>query len=186
MAGEAPHFPHSPLHRSGLYIYIGSGLWNFCRILRQQAPLGRRYHRVLCLGILDDLIRRTSKASNFKKPTRFIVTFLIVGSDERHDSAIQSVCLFCHRRSTSATLCQDAKYIKKKILVFQNRAFTTLFFNDKTSFWLFEGERLIAKLVRGNFYMFLVISVFFFKMQFWIKTWQNLLAYYKSVVHAVH
>ena len=32
--------------------------------------------------------------------------------------------------------------------------FYNTFFNDKTSFWLFGGKRLIAKLVRGNFYMF--------------------------------
>ena len=104
-----PHFPHSPLHRSGLYIYIASALWNVRRILRT-APLGLRYHRALCLGRQDDRIRRISQASNFKKPTRFTVTSWIVGSDEGHDSAIRSVCLFCHRRSSSATLCQDAKY----------------------------------------------------------------------------
>ena len=107
MVGEAPPFSHSPLHRSGLYIYIGSALWNTRRILRRSAPLGLRYHRALCLGRRDDRIRRISQASNFKKPTRFTVTSWIVGSDEGHDSAIRSVCLFCHRTPTSATLCQD-------------------------------------------------------------------------------
>ena len=31
----SPPFPHRPLHRSGLYIYIGSALWNSRRILRR-------------------------------------------------------------------------------------------------------------------------------------------------------
>ena len=101
-------FPHSPLHRSGLYIYIASALWNVRRILRT-APLGLRYHRALCLGRRDDRIRRISQASNIKKPTRFMGTSWIVGSDEGHDSAIRSVCLFRYRTSISATLCQDAK-----------------------------------------------------------------------------
>ena len=37
-------------------------------------PTLLRYHRVLCLGIRDDRIRRISQASKVKKPTRFIVT----------------------------------------------------------------------------------------------------------------
>ena len=84
------------------------GLRNVRRILRT-APLGLRYHRALCLGRRDDRIRRISQASNIKKPTRFMGTSWIVGSDEGHDSAIRSVCLFCYRTSISATLCQDAK-----------------------------------------------------------------------------
>ena len=102
-----PPFSHSPLHRSGLYIYIGSALWNIRWILRRSAPLGLRYHRALCLVRQEDRIRRISQASNFKKPARFTVTSWIVGSDKGHDSAIRSVCLFCHRTSSSATLCQD-------------------------------------------------------------------------------
>ena len=148
-----PHFPHSPLHRSGLYIYIGSALWNIRRILRP-APIGLRYHRALCLWRRDDQIRRISQASNFKKPARFTVTPWIVGSDEGHDSAIRSVCLFCHRRVTSATLCQHAKYKKKTFLMSAKIGFLQHFFNDKTSLWLFGGKRLIAKLARGNFYTF--------------------------------
>ena len=35
----------SPLHRSWLYIYICSALWNIRWILRGPAPLGLRYHR---------------------------------------------------------------------------------------------------------------------------------------------
>ena len=104
-------FPHSQLHRSGLYICIGSALWNIRRILRRPDPLAYptllKYHRALCLGRQNDRIRRISQASNVKKPTRFIVTSWIVGSDEGHDSAIRSVCFFCHRTSKSATLCQD-------------------------------------------------------------------------------
>ena len=69
-------------------------------------PTLLRYHRALCLGRRDDRIRRISQASNVKKPTRFTVTSWIVGSDEGHDSAIRSVCLFCHITPTSATLCQ--------------------------------------------------------------------------------
>ena len=153
-----PPFSHSPLHRSGLYIYIGSALWNIRRILRRSAPLGLRYHRALCLGRQDDRIRRISQASNFKKPTRFTVTSWIVGSDEGHDSAIRSVCLFCHRRVTSATLCQHAKY--KNISLSAKIGFLLHFFNDKTSFWLFGGKRLIAKLVRGNFYTFWLFQFF--------------------------
>ena len=80
-SGAPPHFPHSPLHRSGLYIYIASALWNVRRILRT-APLGLRYHRALCLGRRDDRIRRISQASNIKKPTRFMGTSWIVGSDK--------------------------------------------------------------------------------------------------------
>ena len=153
MVGEAPPpFSHSPLHRSGLYIYIGSALWNTRRILRRSAPLGLRYHRALCLGRRDDRIRRISQASNVKKPTRFTVTSWIVGSDEGHDSAIRSVCLFCHRRVTCATLCQHAKY--KNISLSAKIGFLQHFFNDKTSCWLFGGKRLIAKLVRGNSYTF--------------------------------
>ena len=70
-------------------------------------PTLLRYHRALCLGRQDDWIWRISQASNFKKPTCFIVTSWIVGSDEGHDSAMRSVCLFCHKTSTFATLCQD-------------------------------------------------------------------------------
>ena len=66
-----------------------------------------RYHRALCLGTRDDRIRLTSQASNVKKLTCFIVASWIVGSDKGHDSAIRSVGLFCHKMSTSATLCQD-------------------------------------------------------------------------------
>ena len=65
-----------------------------------------RYHRALRLGRRDDWIRRISQSSIVKKPTRFTVTSWIVGSDEGHNSAIQSVCLFCHITPTSATLCQ--------------------------------------------------------------------------------
>ena len=79
-----PHFPHSPLHRSGVYIYIGAALWNIGRILRP-APLGLRYHRALCLGRRDDRIRRISQASNVKEPTRFMVTSWIVGGGKGHD-----------------------------------------------------------------------------------------------------
>ena len=50
---------------------------------------------------------RIIQASNVKKPTRFIVTSWIVGSDKGHNSAIRSVCLLCHRTSMSATLCND-------------------------------------------------------------------------------
>ena len=81
----SPSFPHSPLHRSGMYIYIGSALWNICRILRP-APLGLKYHRALCLGRQDDRIRRISQASNVKEPTRFMVTSWIVVSDKGHNS----------------------------------------------------------------------------------------------------
>ena len=109
MACEAPLFPHSPLHRSGLYIYIGSDLWNIRQLLRRTGPLGMRYHRALCLVRRDDRIRQISQTSNIKKPTRFMGTSCIVGSDEGHDSAIRSFCLFCYRPYTSATLCQDAK-----------------------------------------------------------------------------
>ena len=101
-----PHFPHSPLHRSGLYFYIASALWNVRRILRT-APLGLRYHRALCHGRRDDRIRRISQAFHAKKPTLFIVTSWIIGNDEGHDSAIRSVCLSCYRTPNSATLCQD-------------------------------------------------------------------------------
>ena len=104
-----PPFPHSPLHRNGLYIYIGSDLWNICQLLRQTAPLDVRYHSALCLGRQDDRIRRISQASNIKKPPSFMVTSWIVRNDTGHNSAIRSVCLFCYRTSTSATLCQDAK-----------------------------------------------------------------------------
>ena len=95
--------------RSGLYIYIGSDLWNIRQLLRRPGPLSVRYHRALCLGRQDDRIRRISQASNIKKPTRFMGTSWIVGSDKGHDSVIQSICLFCYWLSTSATLCQDAK-----------------------------------------------------------------------------
>ena len=141
MVGEAPPpFSHSPLHRSGLYIYIGSALWNIRRILRRSAPLGLRYHRALCLGRQDDRIRRISQASNFKKPTRFTGTSWIVGSDKGHNSAIWSVCLFCHRRSISATLCQDAKYKKKNISLSAKIGFLQHLFNDKTSFDCLGGK----------------------------------------------
>ena len=111
LAGKAPlPFPHGPLHWSGLYIYIGSALWNIGRILRRPASLDYlsllRYQRALCLGRQDYQILRISQASNVKKPTLFIVMSWIVGIDEGHDSVIQSVYLFCHRTSTSATLCQ--------------------------------------------------------------------------------
>ena len=111
-----------------------------------------RYHRALCLGRRDDRVQRISQASNIKKPTCFMGTSWIVGSDEGHDSAIRSVCLFCHRTPASATLCQHAKY--KNISLSAKIGFLQRFFNDKTSFWLFGGKRLIAKLVRGNFYTF--------------------------------
>ena len=127
-AGEAPpslHFPLSPLHWSGLYIYIGSAQWNIRQILRP-APLGLRYDRALCLGRRDDRIRRISQASNGKEPTRFMVTSWIVGSDEGHDSAIQSVFLFYYRMSTSATLCQDKKYLKKNISLSAKIGFLTV------------------------------------------------------------
>ena len=61
----------------------------------------------ICIGRRDDQIRQISQASNIKKPTHFLVTSWIVGSDEGHDSAIRSVWLFCHITSTSATLYQD-------------------------------------------------------------------------------
>ena len=152
MAGEhPPTLTHSPLRRSELYIYIGSALWNIRQILRWQDPLGLRYHRALCLGRRDDRIRRISQASNFKKPTRFMGTSWIVGSNEGHDSAIQSVFLFYNRTSSSTTLCQDEKHKKKHFIFCQNRVLRH-FLNDKTSFWLFGEKRLIAKLIRGNFY----------------------------------
>ena len=50
-----------------------------------------RYHRAHCLGRQGDRIRRISQASNVKKPTRFIVTCWIVGSDEEHNNEIWSV-----------------------------------------------------------------------------------------------
>ena len=143
-----PHFPHSLLHRSGLYIYIGSALWNIRQILRW-APLGRRYHRALCLERRDDRIWRISKASNVKEPTCFMVTSWIVRSDGGHDSAIRSVFLFCYRTSTSARMKRRRK---KHFIVCQNRVFTTLF-DYKTSIWLLGEKRLIAKLIRDNFYM---------------------------------
>ena len=51
-----------------------------------------------------------------------------VGSDEGHDSAIRSVCLFCHRTPTSATFCQDAKY--KNISLSAKIGFLQPFLND--------------------------------------------------------
>ena len=157
-----------------MYIYIGSALWNILRILRP-APLRLRYHRALC------------QASNVKEPTRFMVTSWIVRSDEGHNSAIWSLFLFRYRTSTSATLCQDEKYIKnKKKSLAAKIGFLQHFLNDKTSCWLFGGKRLIAKHIRGNFYtLWSFHFFFFFKLQFWMKTWQNILAYYTSVVHAV-
>ena len=112
-----PHFPHSQLHRSGFFSYIGSALWNIGRILRP-APLGLRYHRALYLGRRDDQIRRICQAFNVKEPTRFMVKSWIVGSDQGHDSAIRSVFLFCYQTSTSASLCQDEKYKKKTFQFF--------------------------------------------------------------------
>ena len=58
-------------------------------------PTVLRYHRAICLGRRDDQIRRITQASNVKKPTCFIVKSWIVRSDEGHDSAIWSICLFC-------------------------------------------------------------------------------------------
>ena len=59
-------------------------------------------------------------------------TSWIVGSDEGHDSAIRSVCLFCYRTSTSANLCRDEKY--KNITFSAKIGFLQHFFNDKTRF----------------------------------------------------
>ena len=70
-------------------------------------PTLLRYNRALCLERRDDLIWQISQASNLKKPTRFTVTSWIVWSEKGHNSAIQSVCLFCNKTFTSATLCQD-------------------------------------------------------------------------------
>ena len=114
-------------------------LWNIRQILRP-AALGLIYHRALCLGRQDDRIRRISQASNI------MGTSWIVGSDKGHNSAIRSVFLFCYRTSTSATLCQDEKYKKKNISLSAKIGFLQHFLNDETSFWLFGGKRLIAKL----------------------------------------
>ena len=56
------------------------------------------------------------------------------------------------RTSRSATLCQDSKF--GNISLSDNIGFLQHFFNDKTSLGLFEGKRLITKLIRGNFYIF--------------------------------
>ena len=87
MAGRAPTFPQTTPKSSN-------------DLLLMTYPTLLRYYRAHCLGRQDDRIRQISQASNVKKPTRFMVTSWI-------NSDIRSVCFFCHRTSTSATLCQD-------------------------------------------------------------------------------
>ena len=43
----------------------------------------------------------------------------------------------------------------------------------KDFFLLFGGKRVIAKLIRGNFYTVWSFQFFFFKLKFWRKTWKN-------------
>ena len=149
MAGEPPPFPHSPLHRSGLYIYIGSALWNIGQILRKTASLCVRYHRALCLGRRDDRIRRISQASLTSRSQHVSWSCLessevtkgtILPFDPSAFSAIELQPLPLSARM------QKKKWFSAKIGFLQH------FLNDKTSFWLFGKKMLIAKLVKGNIY----------------------------------
>ena len=119
MAGKATT-PFPTAHSTGVYCIFTLVLP--CETFAESSddqlhlayPTLLRYHRALCLGRRDDWIRRISQTCNVKKPTRFIVTSWIVGSDEGHNSAIRSVFLFCYGTSTSATFCRTKNIIKKK------------------------------------------------------------------------
>ena len=72
--------------------------------------------------------------------------------------SIQTVAIFLIRTSMCATLCQDAQCGNGSLSA--KRGFVWHFINDKIILGRFWGEHFIAKLFRGNFYMFWFFQCF--------------------------
>ena len=153
-SGAPPHFSHSPLNRSGLYIYISLACETFAESSKQlysawgiTEPFVLGDEMTKSGGLVRLLTSRSQHVSWARPGSLKVTKGTIVPFNPSSFSTIERPPL----PLSAGMKIFIKKTLKKNLSLSAKIGFLQHFLNDKTSFWLFGGKRLIAKLIRGNF-----------------------------------